>query len=83
MKATWTMTSGLHVVGQHQPGQPRHWTVSAWAALPDGTKERVTVRPKGKCTLYDLIPFINGELHKFEKETGIATTDAGFTAVAR
>jgi hypothetical protein len=60
MKATWTMKAGLSVIGQHTPGNPRHWTVSAWAALPDGTKERVTVRPKGKCTLYDLIPAISG-----------------------
>lgn len=83
MRATWSIKAGLHVVGQHTPGRPRHWTVSAWASLPDGTKEKVTVRPRGKCTLYDLIPFINGELLKFEQEMGIATTDAGFTAVAR
>lgn len=83
MKAVWTMKTGLQVVGQHTPGNPRRWTVSAWAALPDGTKERVTVHPKGKCTLHDLIPFINRELARFEQEMGIQTTDAGFTAVAR
>lgn len=83
MKATWSMQTGLQVHGQHRPGQPRRWTVSAWAALPDGTKERVTVHPKKPCTLYDLIPFINGELLKFEQEMGEPTTDAGFTAVAR
>ncbi len=83
MRATWSMQTGLQVVGRHRPGQPRRWTVSAWAALPDGTKERVTVHPKKPCTLYDLIPFINGELLKFEQEMGVSTVDAGFTAVAR
>ena len=83
MKAIWTMQTGLQVVGQHTPGNPRHWTVSAWAALPDGTKERVTVRPPVKCTLHDIIPLMNKALIAFEEEMGIATTDAGFTAVAR
>lgn len=83
MKATWSMKAGLHVVGQHTPGHPRRWTVSAWAALPNGTKERVTVRPPVKCTLYDIIPLMNNALIAFENEMGIATTDAGFVAVAR
>lgn len=83
MKATWSMSAGLKIDWNHKPGNPRIWTVSAWAALPDGTKEKVTVRPRRKCTLYDLIPFINAEILKFEKEMGIGTTDAGFLAVAR
>lgn len=83
MKAFWSMTAGLQVSGQHTPHNPRRWTVTAWAALPDGTKERVTVRPPVKCTLRDIIPLMNAALAAFEQETGVGTTDAGFTAVAR
>lgn len=82
MKAIWSMQKGLTVIGQHH-GQPRHWTVTAWALLPGGIKERLTIRPPVKCTLRDIIPLMNRELEKFELEHGQNSIDAGFQAVAR
>ena len=82
MHATWTLTKGLQVTGQHH-GQARHWTVTAWAELPDGKRERLTVRPPVKCTLHDILPLINRELEKFEIEFGQAAINAGFQAIAR
>lgn len=82
MKAIWSMQNGLTVIGQHH-GQPRHWTVTAWAMLPGGIKERLTIRPPVKCTLRDIIPLMNRELEKFELEHGQNSIDAGFQAVAR
>ena len=82
MKAIWSMQKGLTVVGDHH-GQPRHWTVTAWAVLPCGTKERLTVRPRVKCTLKDILPLMNRELERFEREHGVNSVDAGFLAVAR
>lgn len=76
------MNAGLQMVGQHH-GQPRVWTVTAWAMLPDGTKEKLVVRPQGKVQLRDLISLINTELAKFEEEHGVGTVDAGFQATAR
>lgn len=83
MKAIWSMAKGLEVVGHHVQGNPRYWTVTAWAMTPDGTKERIMVRPQTKCTLRDIIPLMNAALEKFEQEMGVATVDAGFMAVAR
>lgn len=82
MKAIWSMQRGLTVIGQHH-GQPRRWTVTAWAMLPGGIKERLTVRPPVKCTLRDIIPLMNRELERFELEHGQNSIDAGFQAVAR
>ena len=48
MKATWTMEGGLQQHGQHS-GQPRVWTVTAWAELADKSRERIMIRPRGKC----------------------------------
>lgn len=83
MRATWSMNAGLTVVGQHNAGQPRRWTIKAWASIESGQRENVTVRVSAPCTLRDLIPLINAELEKFEKETGCPTVDAGFVAMAR
>lgn len=83
MKALWTLNGGLQVIGQHIPNNPRRWTVTAWAMTPDGTKERVNVRPNGKCTLHPIIELMNKALSDFEREMGVATVNAGFMAVAR
>lgn len=82
MRATWTTEAGLQIHGEHH-GQKRFWTVKAWAALADGTREQIVVRPKTKCTLRDLTTLINAELCKFEVEMGEPTTRAGFEAIAR
>lgn len=82
MIATWSTRAGLSFRGQHQ-GQPRIWHVTAWAILPDGTRETLTVRPKGKCLLRDIVPLVNKELEKFEAEHGVESVDAGFQAIAR
>lgn len=83
MKAFWSMASDrLTKVGKHD-GQPRRWTVTAWAMLPDGTKERITIRPGTKCNLDVIVQVMNRELTAFEQEHGLSCIDAGFTAVAR
>lgn len=82
MIATWSMQAGLTIRGQHN-GQPRRWTITAWAQLPDWTRETVNIRPPVKCTLKEILPLVNQELENFEIETGVASVDAGFQAIAR
>lgn len=84
MKAIWQKSTDRLEVdgGQSHHGQPRIWTVSAWVKTDDGVKEQITVKSKQKTTLAGIINLINEEFVKFEDEHG-ATTDAGFTAIAR
>lgn len=82
MKAIWSMQAGLTIHGQHK-GQPRFWTVKAWASIASGEKIEVLLRPKGKVRLADLIDLANSALMEIEVERNQPTTDAGFTAVAR
>ena len=82
MKATWTMEGGLQQHGQHS-GQPSVWTVTAWAELADKSRERIMIRPRGKCQLAGIVEIMNAELAKFEEEHGQPAIAAGFTAIAR
>lgn len=82
MRATWSMAAGLQQCGQHN-GQPRIWIVTAWAELADGARERITIRPKGKCNLAAIVELMNRELSAFESDHGQPSVSAGFTAVAR
>ena len=82
MIATWTMNGGLQMRGRHN-GQPRVWTVTAWASIASGEKISVYIKPKGKVKLADLIDLANEALMQIEVEKNQPTTDAGFTAVAR
>lgn len=82
MIATWTMRGGLKANATNH-GQPRQWTVTAWASLPDGTKEKLVYLPRGKCSLRTIVEDINRRLAEFEHEHGVETVDAGFQAVAR
>lgn len=81
MKAMWTKKAGLTKIGKHK-GQPRQWTVTAWAKTASGEKETVFVRPRGKTNLKGIVEIINQALYEFELERG-ETVDAGFVAVAR
>lgn len=82
MNAVWSMAGGLTISGQHN-GQPRVWTVTAWARIASGEKISVYLKPKGKCRLADLIDLANAALTEIEVEHNQPTTDAGFVAVAR
>lgn len=82
MIATWSMHAGLQMRGQHN-GQPRVWTVTAWASIASGEKISVYIKPRGKVKLADLIDLANEALTEIEVEKNQPTTDAGFTAVAR
>lgn len=82
MIATWAMHGGLQTRGQHH-GQPRMWTITAWASIASGEKISVYLKPKGKVRLSDLIDLANAALTEIEVERNQPTTDAGFTAVAR
>ena len=83
MKATWSMNKGLTIIGQPNQGQPRHWTVKAWASIASGEKIEVLVRPKGKVQLAQIIDLTNDALMEIEVERDQPTIDAGFVAVAR
>lgn len=63
--------------------KPTPGGVKAWAELADKSRERIMIRPRGKCQLAGIVEIMNAELTKFEEEHGQPAIAAGFTAIAR
>lgn len=89
MKITYNALTDELLSDTKYNGTPRIWTVTAWAVLPDGTKETLTLFPKKKkhrLYLSEIISRLGEKLTEFTDEHDVDISeikDAGFIATAR